>query len=433
MQGNGNQQHFPPPFRLHMAFHMLRDQAGKANPAAIFQLQCDGAGDIAISKDAPRAVMRGRGSQARRATATLRLLEGKWQSTALATRLAQKLHLLPARQAELMIFGCDEAAARAARRKGEIDQGHRQRAHHVHSPLSYGRAGCTSPLMTAEAQIQDIFNRRLRRMRRDRAATGFAAHNFLYRHMADEILDRLGDVSRTFEKALLIGCPDSFLKDALLSQGMAVVSTDPGHAFSRAAGGVQADEDALPLADGSFDLVIACGTLDSVNDLPGALVLIRRILRPDGLFLAAFPGAGTLPVLRSALLKGDADRPAQHVHPQVDVRAAGDLLARAGFAMPVADGDGLTVRYSSLFSLMSDLRGMGASNMLVSRPPHMMREQLGRAAVAFADAADSDGKTGERFGIIFLSGWAPAPGQPKPARRGSANVSLADALRRKDS
>lgn len=286
--------------------------------------------------------------------------------------------------------------------------------------------------MIAEDQPQDIFSRPLRRMRRDRAARDFAKHDFLYRHMAQELLERLADVSRTFAKCLLIGCPDSFLQNALRARGLAVVCTDPGHAFSRAAGGVQADEDALPFADDSFDLVIACGTLDSVNDLPGALILIRRILRPDGLFLAAFPGAGTLAVLRGALLAGDADRPAQHLHPQIDVRAAGDLLARAGFAMPVADGDSLTVRYSSLFTLLTDLRGMGASNILASRPPHMTREQLGRAAAAFAEAADADGKTAERFAMIYMSGWAPDDSQPRPARRGSATVSLADALRRKD-
>src|SRR3546814_13098572 len=121
--------------------------------------------------------------------------------------------------------------------------------------------------------------------------------------------------------------------------------------------GVQADEDALPFADASFDLIIACGTLESVNDLPGALILIRRILRPDGLFLAAFAGAGSLPVLRSALLAGDADRPAQHIHPQIDVRSAGDLLSRAGFAMPVADGDRKSVVEGKSVSVRVDLGG----------------------------------------------------------------------------
>ncbi|MBK5264845.1 MAG: methyltransferase domain-containing protein [Alphaproteobacteria bacterium] len=277
----------------------------------------------------------------------------------------------------------------------------------------------------------DIFDRHLRRMRRDRAAQNFTEHDFLYQQMAEELLDRLNDVKRNFGRVLLIGCPDSFLRDSLVATGMTVMCTDPGLANVRAMGGVQADEDALPFADACFDLVIACGTLDSVNDLPGALILIRRILRPDGLFLAAFPGAGSLPVLRGALLAGDGERPAQHIHPHIDVRSAGDLLSRTGFAMPVADSDTLTVRYSSIFSLMADLRGMGASNQLSSRPPHMTREQLGRAANAFAAAADPDGKTAECFSIIYMSGWAPDPSQPKAARRGSATISLAEALKGK--
>ena len=289
-----------------------------------------------------------------------------------------------------------------------------------------------APAVTQASDQQEIFDRRLRRMRRDRALANFAAHDFLYQHMADELVDRLGDVKRDFHRALLIGTPDAFLRDRLTVAGMSVVCTDPGFANCRAVGGVQADEDALPFADACFDLVMTCGTLDSVNDLPGALILIRRLLRPDGLFLGAFAGAGTLSVLRSALLTGEGERPAPHIHPQVDVRSAGDLLTRAGFAMPVADAESLAVRYSGLFPLMADLRGMGASNILSSRPPHMTRAMLGRAAEAFAAAADSDGKTAEQFSIIYLSGWAPDPSQPKAARRGSATVSLADALRKKN-
>ncbi|MCF8708775.1 class I SAM-dependent methyltransferase [Rhizorhapis sp. SPR117] len=277
----------------------------------------------------------------------------------------------------------------------------------------------------------EIFDRRLRRMRRDRAARNFAEHDFLYRYMAEELLDRLRDVKRSFDRVLLIGCPTPFLRESLAAIGMTVLCTDPGITNARATNGVQADEDALPFADACFDLVIACGTLDSVNDLPGALILIRRILRPDGLFLAAFSGAGSLPALRRALLVGDGERPAQHIHPQIDVRSAGDLLSRAGFAMPVADSDILNVRYFSIFSLMADLRGMGASNLLSSRPPHMTREQLGRAASVFANAADADGKTTESFSVIYMSGWAPDPSQPKAARRGSATISLTEALKSK--
>ena len=277
----------------------------------------------------------------------------------------------------------------------------------------------------------DIFDRRLRARRRDRMMPRFAEHDFLYRAMLDELLDRLADVQRDLPEVLVIGCPDDSARAALEAMGKKVMCTDPGFAAARAQGGVQAEEDALPFADDSFDLILACGTLDSVNDLPGALILMRRILRPDGLLLAAFTGAGSLPRLRAALMTGEGDRPAQHIHPQVDVRAAGDLLSRAGFAMPVADSETLTVRYGDILRLMHDLRGMGAGNVLASHPPALRRETLIGASHHFAAAADADGRTAEDMAILYLSGWKPDASQAKPARRGSATVSLADALKRK--
>jgi len=277
----------------------------------------------------------------------------------------------------------------------------------------------------------DIFDRRLRALRRDRMMDAFADHDFLYRAMLEELLDRLADVRRDLPEALVVGCPDGGAKTALEKMGKQVACVDPGCLAARRAGGVQADEDALPFADDSFDLILACGTLDSVNDLPGALILMRRILRPDGLMLAAFAGAGSLPRLRAALMAGEGDRPGQHIHPQVDVRSAGDLLGRAGFAMPVADGDTLTVRYGDMIRLMHDLRGMGAGNALASRPPALRRDVLMRAMAHFAQAADSDGRTTEQICVIYLSGWKPDPSQAKPARRGSATVSLAQALKGK--
>lgn len=277
----------------------------------------------------------------------------------------------------------------------------------------------------------DIFDRSRRARQRDRMLPGFAAHDFLYRAMLDELIDRLRDVQRDLPEALVIGCPDGSAKAALEAMGKRVACVDPGFLAARAALGVQAEEDALPFAEDSFDLILACGTLDSVNDLPGALILMRRILRPDGLLLAAFTGAGSLPRLKGALLAAEGDRPAQHVHPQVDVRAAGDLLSRAGFAMPVADGETLTIRYGDIVRLMQDLRGMGAGNVLATRPPTLSRGILMRAAAHFAQAADADGRTGEQMAILYLSGWKPDPSQAKPARRGSATVSLADALKGK--
>ena len=277
----------------------------------------------------------------------------------------------------------------------------------------------------------DIFDRARRAQRRDRMAARFADHDFLYRVMLDELLDRLTDVQRDLPEVLLIGCPDDSARRTLEAMGKRVVCADPGFVAARSQGGVQVDEDALPFADDSFDLIIACGTLDSVNDLPGALILMRRILRPDGLMLAAFTGAGTLPRLRAALMAGEGDRPGQHIHPQIDVRSAGDLLSRAGFAMPVADSETLTVRYGDMLRLMQDLRGMGAGNVLTSQPPALRRESLVGAAQHFAAAADPDGRTAEQMAILYLSGWKPDSSQAKPARRGSATVSLADALKRK--
>lgn len=270
-------------------------------------------------------------------------------------------------------------------------------------------------------------------MRRDRAAAGFAEHGFLYEAAAGELLDRLADVSRAFADALVIGVSSDTLPQGLRARGMAVTVADPGARFAAATGGVVIDEDRpLPFPPSRFDLIICCGTIESVNDVPGFLVQLRESLRPDGLLLAAFVGGGSLGHLRAALLAGDDDRPAQRLHPQIDVRAAGDLLQRAGFTMPVADVQSLRVGYGDLFALLRDLRGMGGAQCLISRPPPLTRGALLRAAETFMARADPDGRVRERFEIVHLSGWRPDPSQPKPARRGSATVSLAEALKPKD-
>lgn len=284
-----------------------------------------------------------------------------------------------------------------------------------------------SAIMATDAP--DIFDRARRAHIRDRAAPRFATASFLYARMADEMLDRLADIKRDFAAILIVGVPDRRLVDALAREGRTVTAVDPGARNAAAVGGVHADEDALPFDVDSFDLILCCGTLDSVGDLPGALIQMRRLLKPDGLLLASFPGAGSLPLLKRALLIGDGERPAQRIHPQVDVRAAGDLLGRAGFALPVADVETLTVRYGDMFALMADLRAMGATNCLASSPPPLTRAALMRAASAFQAEADVDGRVSERFVIIHLSGWKPDPGQPKPARRGSGTTSLAAALK----
>ncbi len=279
----------------------------------------------------------------------------------------------------------------------------------------------------------EIFSRSLRRLRRDRAQPGIAAHDFLRVAMIEGLIERLDFVTRGFTSALDLGCANGALTNALRARGMAVTALDAGARFASAAGGVQGEEDALPFAPASFDLIVSAGVLDTVNDLPGALIQCRRALKPDGLFLAAFVGAGSLPALKSAIAAADADRAAPpRFHPQIDVRAAGDLLSRAGFALPVADVEPLDVRYSSLFGLIADLRGMAATNQLAGQtPPWIGRTRLTRAAETFAAAAEPDGKTRERFQMIFVTAWSPGPDQPQPAKRGSATASLAAALKPK--
>lgn len=274
----------------------------------------------------------------------------------------------------------------------------------------------------------EIFDRDARRLRRDRAAPVYAGHDFLRAAMLDGIAERLDSVNRSFARVLDVGCFDGAF---VPPPNSAVTRIDAGRLFAAGVGGIQADEDLLPVDPESFDLVISAGVLDSVNDVPGALSQIRRALRPDGLFLGAFIGGISLPTMRAAFLQAEADRPAARFHPMIDVRSAGDLLVRAGFALPVADGETLNVRYPDLFRLIGDLRGMAATNVLKGRVP-LARTTLGAAAAAFADRADPDGRTAERFDLIFLTGWSPSPDQPKPARRGSATASLAAALGRKD-
>lgn len=272
----------------------------------------------------------------------------------------------------------------------------------------------------------DIFDRAARRQRRDRAAPGFAAFGFLRAAMIEGITERLASVTRGFADMLDLGCFDGALP---VPAGARVTRCDAGAIFAARANGVCAEEDRLPFPAELFDLIVSAGVLDSVSDVPGALTLARRALRPDGLFLAAFCGGGTLGTLRDVLREAEKERPAARIHPQIDVRSAGDLLLRAGFTLPVADVEPLTVRYRGLAGLLRDLRGMGATNVLRARTP-LRRDTLTRAAAMFEARADVDGKTAERFDIVYLTGWAPATTQQQPARRGSGTASLADVLGR---
>ena len=265
--------------------------------------------------------------------------------------------------------------------------------------------------------MSEPFDRALRRRRHRAAQTGFASVDFLHATMADELRERVAGVARAFGDVLDLGGP------APVWPGATRLGLAPGDAS------VVADEDRIPFADASFDLVVSAAGLASVSDLPGALVQVRRVLRPDGLFVGAFVGGMTLVELRQDMLDADiamTGGAAARIAPMVEAQAAAGLLQRAGFAMPVADVERLTVRYASIFALFDDLDAMGARSPLASRSP-LRRDVLADAAARFAARA-IDGKTAVTVEIIHLAGWAPAPGQPVPLQPGSATTSLAKAL-----
>ncbi|WCT72126.1 methyltransferase domain-containing protein [Sphingomonas naphthae] len=281
-----------------------------------------------------------------------------------------------------------------------------------------------------------IFDPALRRLRRDRAAPGFDDHAFLIDRIIEGLLDRLDMVTRPFRNVLEIGGWDGRLTRQLQARGLGVTPLEAGPRFAAATGALLGEEDRPAVAERSVDLVISAGVLDQVSDLPGALALARRALRPDGLFLAAFAGAGSLPQLRRALMVADiaaGQGVAARLHPQIDVRSAGDLLVRAGFALPVADSEPIDVGYADPLKLMRDLRGMAWTSMLAApHPPPLTRGRLAALIESFSEGADADGRVRERFEIVYLTGWAPSADQPKPARRGSATASLAAALKPRD-
>jgi SAM-dependent methyltransferase len=257
---------------------------------------------------------------------------------------------------------------------------------------------------------------------RQQRARALGPATFLLDRVAAELGDRLAVVLRQFERAVDLGTPTDALRRVLAASGKVGNIVD-----------VIADEEALPFANGSLDLVVSALALQFVNDLPGTLVQIRRALKPDGLLLAALIGGDSLAELREAFAQAESEIEggvSPRVAPFADLRELGALLQRAGFALPVVDSDRLTVRYKSVVDLMQDLRRMGATNILNERRrAPLRRATLQRLSEIYAQRfADADGRLRATFEIAWLSGWSPHESQQKPLKPGSASTRLADAL-----
>ena len=283
-----------------------------------------------------------------------------------------------------------------------------------------------------------IFDRHLLRARQ-RRARGLGPATFLLDRVAEEMGERLAVVLRQFERAVDLGTPTGALRRVLAASGKiaTLVAASPGIARGASPLTVAADEEALPFADASLDLVVSALALQFVNDLPGALIQIRRALKADGLLLAAMIGGDSLSELREAFAEAESDVEggiSPRVAPFADIRDLGSLLQRAGFALPVIDSDRLTVRYDNPLALMRDLRAMGATNILTERRrTPLKRATLRKMLEIYAQRfADADGRLRATFEIVWLTGWAPHESQQKPLKPGSATQRLADALGAKE-
>ena len=249
-----------------------------------------------------------------------------------------------------------------------------------------------------------IFDRAARRLRRDRCAR--TVQSPLDAGIAEDLAERLDAITHEFRSVLVINTGAGKIADVLRARGMTVVETDYGPAYAARRGARLCDEDRLSLEGQVFDLVVMPGGLDTIDDVPGALLAARRVLAPEGLFMAWLVGGPSLPILRDAIRTADAadGRAVARFHPQIDVRGAGDLLVRTGYTLPVADATILPLAYAGLDRLIADIRNTGLSNVLATRTG-ADRAWLSRVRTAFEAAQGDDGRTIETVTMLTLTGW----------------------------
>ncbi len=275
---------------------------------------------------------------------------------------------------------------------------------------------------------ETVFDRGAVRRHRDRAATTMAQVAPVLEEVADRLLDRLDDITRSFTRALDLG-GRGVVAPRLRARGIETVSCELSPAMARLDGAMVGDAEWLPFAPASFDLVVANLSLHLVNDLPGALIQLRMALRPDGLLLASLPALGTLEELRSALTEAEAaltGGASPRVAPFAGLSDCAGLLQRAGYTLPVVDGDVLTLLYAEPLALLHELRAAGETNAIALRdrrpPPRAL------FPIALAALPTEQGRSRATLRLAMMTGWAPGPGQPQPAQRGSGTTRLADAF-----
>jgi len=288
----------------------------------------------------------------------------------------------------------------------------------------------------AEGEIL-VFDRQAVRRHRERAAR-LGTGEFLFEEAAERLAERLDDVTRGFTRVLVLGARRGTMASILKPRAgiELLVEADDACGFLDRAElrpRVIAEAEALPFASAAFDLVTSPLALHWTNDLPGALLQLRRCLKPDGLLLASMLGGETLDALRRAFLEAELAEEggvSPRVSPMADGRDLAGLLQRAGFALPVVDSDRVSVTYESALALMVELRAMGETNALRERQRHFTRRgTLLRAAEIYRGLAGApDGRVVASFEIVTMTAWAPHESQPKPLRPGSAAARLADAL-----
>jgi NADH dehydrogenase [ubiquinone] 1 alpha subcomplex assembly factor 5 len=420
------------------AVHPAPERAGEMRVVAMLEHQRQAAAVAIVAHHRPRPVPAGLSARAVGADGVVTHRMRERHAARRAPRRREEGHRRPAMTAQRTLFADARAARQAARRQHAIDDGAAQAA-------QLGRKGCgelhrhpsSSRRITRQYAIRmdrpdqsaaALFDRRAWRAHRERAARRGAV-GFLHDEVAERLIDRLDLVNREFAVALDLGARGGELARRLARRDgtRSLVRAEPAAGFfiSPVGAAVAADPELIPFRDASFDLVASCLALHWCADLPGALIQLRRALKPDGLLLAAMFGGNTLVELRTALFEAELAEEggvSPRVSPTAELGDAASLLQRAGFAMPVADSETITVTYPDMLALLHDLRGMGETNALAARRRFLSRATLARAGAIYAERfAGAHGRIPATFEVLFLTGWTPHPDhaapRPGPRRR----------------